>query len=127
MRPVRVYAVALLALLGFVSGNLANGDKFINMKIPGLERGMTELGIAGTLAVLIETSIISGTYAITNVLPNVINNGVIAVIFIISAFAMLQPLNTCLGADERRGRTLLMSIEIGGIASIILVERLSNE
>ena len=112
--------VALLALLGFVSGNLANGDKFINMKIPGLERGMTELGIAGTLAVLIETSIISGTYAITNVLPNVMNNGVIAVIFIISAFAMLQPLNTCLGADERRGRTLLMPIEIGGIASIIL-------
>ncbi|NAT10953.1 tetrahydromethanopterin S-methyltransferase subunit C [ANME-1 cluster archaeon AG-394-G06] len=112
--------VALLALLGFVSGNLANGDKFINMKIPGLERGMTELGMAGTLAVLIETSIITGTYAITSVLPNVINNGVIAVIFIISAFGMLQPLNTCLGADERRGRTLLMSIEIGGIASIIL-------
>lgn len=112
--------VALLALLGFVSGNLANGDKFINMKIPGLERGMTELGMAGTLVVLIETSIITGTYAITSVLPNVINNGVIAVIFIISAFAMLQPYNTCLGADERRGRTLLMSIEIGGIASIIL-------
>ena len=112
--------VALLALLGFVSGNLANGDKFINMKIPGLERGMTELGMAGTLVVLIETSIISGTYNPTVVLPNVINNGVIAVIFIISAFAMLQPYNTCLGADERRGRTLLMSIEIGGIASIIL-------
>ena len=112
--------VALLALLGFVSGNLANGDKFINMKIPGLERGMTELGMAGTLVVLIETAIVAGTYDLTVVLPNVINNGVIAVIFIISAFAMLQPLNTCLGADERRGRTLLMSIEIGGIASIIL-------
>ena len=112
--------VVLLALLGFVSGNLANGDKFINMKIPGLERGMTELGIAGTLAVLIEVSIVAGTYDITRVLPNVIDNGVIAVIFIISAFGMLQPLNVCLGADERRGRTLLMSIEIGGIASIIL-------
>nr|AAU82247.1 N(5)-methyl-tetrahydromethanopterin-coenzyme M methyltransferase subunit C [uncultured archaeon GZfos12E2] len=112
--------VALLALLGFVSGNLANGDKFINMKIPGLERGMTELGMAGTLAVLIEISIVVGAYDATKVLPNVINNGVIAVIFIISAFAMLQPYNTCLGADERRGRTLLMSIEIGGIASIIL-------
>ncbi|MEA1957478.1 MAG: tetrahydromethanopterin S-methyltransferase subunit C [Euryarchaeota archaeon] len=112
--------VALLALLGFVSGNLANGDKFINMKIPGLERGMTELGMAGTLAVLLEVSIVAGTYDITSVLPKVIDNGVIAVIFIISAFGMLQPLNTCLGADERRGRTLLMSIEIGGIASIIL-------
>jgi len=112
--------VALLALLGFVSGNLANGDKFINMKIPGLERGMTELGIAGTLVVLIETAIVAGTYDITVVLPNVMNNGVIAAIFIISAFGMLQPYNTCLGADERRGRTLLMSIEIGGIASIIL-------
>lgn len=112
--------VALLALLGFVSGNLANGDMFINMKIPGLERGMTELGIAGTLAVLIEASIVVGTYDITRVLPNVIDNGVIAVIFIISAFGMLQPYNTCLGADERRARTLLMSIEIGGIASIIL-------
>lgn len=112
--------VALLALLGFISGNLANGDKFINMKIPGLERGMTELGIAGTLAVLIETSIVAGTYHISSVLPNVLNNGIIAVIFIISAFGMLQPLNVCLGADERRGRTLLMSIEIGGIAGIIL-------
>jgi len=112
--------VALLALLGFVSGNLANGDKFINMKIPGLERGMTELGIAGTLAVLLEVSIVAGTYDITRVLPNVINNGLIAAIFIISAFGMLQPYNTCLGADERRARTLLMSIEIGGIASIIL-------
>jgi len=112
--------VALLALLGFVSGNLANSDKFINMKIPGLELGMTELGIAGTLVVLIETSIVAGTYDLTVVLPNVINNGLIAAIFIISAFGMLQPYNTCLGADERRGRTLLMSIEIGGIASIIL-------
>jgi len=112
--------VVLLALLGFVSGNLANGDKFINMKIPGLERGMTELGIAGTLAVLIETSIVAGTYDPARVLPNVINNGLIAAIFIISAFGMLQPYNTCLGADERRARTLLMSIEIGGIASIIL-------
>ena len=112
--------VALLALLGFVSGNLANGDKFINMKIPGLERGMTELGIAGTLAVLIEVSIVAGTYDPAKVLPNVINNGLIAAIFIISAFGMLQPYNTCLGADERRARTLLMSIEIGGIASIIL-------
>ncbi len=112
--------VALLALLGFVSGNLANGDKFINMKIPGLERGMTELGIAGTLAVLLEVSIVAGTYDITRVLPNVIDNGLIAAIFIISAFGMLQPYNTCLGADERRARTLLMSIEIGGIASIIL-------
>ena len=112
--------VALLALLGFVSGNLANGDKFINMKIPGLERGMTELGIAGTLAVLLEVSIVAGTYDITRVLLNVIDNGLIAAIFIISAFGMLQPYNTCLGADERRARTLLMSIEIGGIASIIL-------
>ncbi|HJH26037.1 MAG TPA: tetrahydromethanopterin S-methyltransferase subunit C, partial [Methanophagales archaeon] len=81
--------VALLALLGFVSGNLANGDKFINMKIPGLERGMTELGIAGTLAVLIEVSIVAGTYDPARVLPNVIDNGLIAAIFIISAFGML--------------------------------------
>lgn len=112
--------VALLALLGFVSGNLANGDKFINMKIPGLERGMTELGIAGTLAVLLEVSIVAGTYDIARVLPNVIDNGLIAAIFIISAFGMLQPFNSCLGTDEKRGRTLLVSIEIGGIASIIL-------
>ncbi len=112
--------VALLTLMGFISGNLASGDKFINMKIPGLERGMTELGIAGTLVVLIETSIVAGTYDITKVLPDVVNNGLIAAIFIISAFGMFQPYNTCLGADERRGRTLLISIEIGGIASIIL-------
>jgi tetrahydromethanopterin S-methyltransferase subunit C len=117
--------VALMAVIGYVSGTLANSEKFIGMKIPGLERGMMELAIAGTLAIILECSIIGGTWDADTILRQPIIGNIppvafVAVMFIMSGFGMLQPYNTCLGADERRGRTLLMSIEIGGINCIIL-------
>jgi len=34
--------------------------------------------------------------------------------------AMLHPYNACLGPDERRPRTLLVSVEISGLLSVIL-------
>jgi tetrahydromethanopterin S-methyltransferase subunit C len=117
--------VALMAVVGYVSGVLANSTKFIGMKIPGLERGMMELAIAGTLAITLECSIVAGTWRLEAIMSpingyNVPPAAFIAVMFIVTGFGMLQPYNTCLGADERRGRTLLMSIEIGGINCIIL-------
>ena len=117
--------IGLMAVIGYVSGILANGDKFINMKIPGLERGMMELAVAGTLAIILECSIIGGTWDADTILRQPVLGTVppvafVALMFIMVGFGMLQPLNSCLGADERRGRTLLMAIEIGGINCIIL-------
>jgi tetrahydromethanopterin S-methyltransferase subunit C len=120
-----VAGVVLLAIVGYISGILANSEKFIGMKIPGLERGMMELAIAGTLAIMLESSIVAGTWDIGAMLSpikgyNIPPIAFVAVMFIMAGFGMLQPYNTCLGADERRGRTLLMAIEIGGINCIIL-------
>ncbi len=119
--------VALMAVVGYVTGVLANSDKFIGMKIPGLERGMTELAMAGTLAIILECSIVAGTWRLDDVIGTQIVSDIsispvafIAVIFIMVGFGMLQPLNSSMGADERRGRTLLMAIEIGGINCVIL-------
>ncbi len=122
--PIGILAgVALMAVVGYVTGVLANSDKFIGMKIPGLERGMAELAMAGTLAIILECSIVAGTWRLADVIVS--DNSIspvafIAVIFIMVGFGMLQPFNSSLGADERRGRTLLMAIEIGGINCVIL-------
>ncbi len=117
--------VAFMAVVGYVSGVLANNEKFIGMKIPGLERGMAELAMAGTLAITLESSIVAGSWYSAAIMSPIKGYDVtpaafFAVIFILSGFGMLQPYNSCLGADERRGRTLLMAIEIGGINCIIL-------
>jgi tetrahydromethanopterin S-methyltransferase subunit C len=112
--------VALAAFVGYVSGVLSNSEKVISMKIPGLERGMCELGAAGTLAILLECSMVAGTTQLSAALPNAINNGLIAVMFILSGMAMFHPYNACLGPDEIRERSLLISVEISGLICIIL-------
>ena len=120
VEPGVLVGVAAVGVVGYISGILANNEKFIGMKIPGLERGMAELGMAGALAVIIESSMIAGTWDAAVVIPEIIENGLIALIFILAGFGMFQPYNSCLGADERRGRTLLVSVEIGGLNCIIL-------
>ena len=112
--------VLIAALIGYISGIFSNSEKFISMKIPGLERGMTELGVAGTLAFLLESSMVAGTLKLDAVLKDVFLSGVIAFMFILSALAMFHPFNACLGPDEDRGRTLLVSFEISGLICIIL-------
>ena len=112
--------IAIAALIGYISGIFSNSEKFISMKIPGLERGMTELGIAGTLAFLLESSMVAGTLKLDAVLEDVFFSGAIAFMFILSALAMFHPFNACLGPDEDRGRTLLVSFEISGLICIIL-------
>ncbi len=112
--------IAIAALIGYISGIFSNSEKFISMKIPGLERGMTELGVAGTLAFLLESSMVAGTLKLDAVLKDVFLSGVIAFMFIMSAIGMFHPFNACLGPDEDRGRTLLLSFEISGLICIIL-------
>ena len=112
--------VLLMAVVGYISGVLSNSEKVIGMKIPGLERGMMELGIAGSLAMLLQLSIVAGSLNFDVVVDRAINNGLIAVMFVLSMMAMFHPYNACLGPDERRPRTLMVSVEISGLLSIIL-------
>lgn len=120
VQPEVLIGVIVMAIVGLISGVLSNNEKIIGMKIPGLERGMMELGIAGTLAMLLQFSIVAGTLNFDVVVEKAISNGLIAVMFVLSMMAMFHPYNACLGPDERRPRTLMVSIEISGLLCIIL-------
>ncbi len=112
--------VLLMGVVGLVSGVLSNHEKIIGMKIPKLEQGMTELGMAGTLAMLLQFSIVAGSLEFGVVLDKAISNGLIAVMFILSCMAMFHPYNACLGPDERRPRTMIVSVEVSGLLCVIL-------
>lgn len=120
VQPGVLIGVIAMAIVGLISGVLSNNEKIIGMKIPGLERGMMELGIAGTLAMLLQFSIVAGSLNFDVVIDRAISNGLIAVMFVLSMMAMFHPYNACLGPDERRPRTLMVSIEISGLLCIIL-------
>ena len=120
VQPGVLIGVIAMAIVGLISGVLSNNEKIIGMKIPGLERGMMELGIAGTLAMLLQFSIVAGSLNFDLVIDRAISNGLIAVMFVLSMMAMFHPYNACLGPDERRPRTLMVSIEISGLLCIIL-------
>lgn len=120
VQPGVLVGVVAMAIVGLISGVLSNNEKIIGMKIPGLERGMMELGIAGTLAMLLQFSIVAGTLNFDLVIDKAISTGLIAVMFVLSMMAMFHPYNACLGPDERRPRTLMVSIEISGLLCIIL-------
>jgi len=112
--------VLLMGVVGLISGVLSNSEKVIGMKIPRLERGMTELGLAGSVAMLLQLSIVAGSLNFDVVVDKAINNGLIALMFVLSMMAMFHPYNACLGPDERRPRTLMVSVEITGLLCIIL-------
>ncbi len=110
--------VALVAIGGLIYGLVA--VKIIKMEIPVMVRGMIELTTAGALVVINASSMLAGTWHMDAVLGSVVASGWIAVIFILSAMGMLHPYNACLGPDERRGRTLTLSVEIGAILCMLL-------
>ncbi len=118
--PAVLVGAIFMGILGLVSGYFSNSEKFIAMKIPRLERAMMELGMAGTLAMLIQFSIVTGTLEFQSVVTFVMETGVIAFMFVLTAMGMFHPYNACLGPDERRERTRMVSIEISGLISIIL-------
>jgi len=118
--PAVLVGVIVMGAIGLVSGVFANGEKFIAMKIPRLERAMMELGMAGTLAILLECSILTGSLSFAAVVNNVMNTGLIALLFIFNCFAMLHPYNACLGPDERRERTRICAVEISGLIWVLL-------
>jgi tetrahydromethanopterin S-methyltransferase subunit C len=118
--PAVLLGVIVMGAIGLVSGVFSNGEKFIAMKIPRLERAMMELGMAGTLAMLLEISILTGSLNFAAVVDNVMNTGLIALMFIFNCFAMLHPYNACLGPDERRERTRMVSVEISGLICVLM-------
>ena len=118
--PAALVGAIFMAVLGLVSGYFSNSEKYIAMKIPRLERAMMELGLAGTLAMLLQFSIVTGTLEFQSVVDMVMETGVIAFMFVFTAMAMFHPYNACLGPDERRERTRMVSIEISGLLCIIL-------
>ncbi|MDI6810725.1 MAG: tetrahydromethanopterin S-methyltransferase subunit C [archaeon] len=112
--------VVLMAIVGYLSGVCSNHEKIIGMKIPKLERGMMELGMAGTIGILLEFSIIAGSFDFGLVVEKAISSGLVAIMFILGGMSMLHPYNACLGPDERRERTMMVSVEISGLLSVIL-------
>jgi len=120
VQPGVLVGVIAMAIVGLISGVLSNSEKVIGMKIPGLERGMMELGMAGALAMLLQFSIVAGSLNFDVVIDKAISNGLIAVMFVLSMMAMFHPYNACLGPDERRPRTLMVSVEISGLLCVIL-------
>jgi tetrahydromethanopterin S-methyltransferase subunit C len=118
--PAVLAGAVIMGIIGYISGIFSNNEKFIAMKIPRLERAMGELGAAGTLAILLQMSIVTGSLNFEAVVNQVMNTGVIALMFILTAMAMFHPYNACLGPDERRERTRMVSIEISGLICVIL-------
>jgi tetrahydromethanopterin S-methyltransferase subunit C len=118
--PAVLVGVLVMGVIGLVSGTMSNHEKLIAMKIPHLERAMMELGMAGTLIILLECSIVTGSLNFGAVVDQVMNTGLIALMFIFSCFAILHPYNACLGPDERRERTRMCAVEIGGLVCVLL-------
>lgn len=118
--PAVLIGVILMGGIGLVSGILSNHEKVIAMKIPRLERAMMELGMAGTLIILLECSIVTGSLNFDAVVNQVLNTGLIAFMFIFTCFGLLHPYNACLGPDENRERTRMCAVEIVGLICAFL-------
>ena len=118
--PAVLVGVILMGVIGLVAGILSNHEKVIAMKIPKLERAMMELGMAGTLIILLECSIVTGSLNFDAVVNQVLNTGLIALMFIFTCFGLLHPYNACLGPDENRERTRMCSVEIVGLLCALL-------
>ncbi len=118
--PAVLVGVILMGVIGLVAGILSNHEKVIAMKIPKLERAMMELGMAGTLIILLECSIVTGSLNFNAVVNQVLNTGLIALMFIFTCFGLLHPYNACLGPDENRERTRMCSVEIVGLLCALL-------
>lgn len=113
-----IISIVLAAIGGCIYGLVA--VKVLKMKIPVMVSGMIQLTIAGTLSIILASSVLAGTWHLDAVLNSVVNTGWIGVIFIMAAMGMLHPYNACLGPDEKRNRTLVLSIELGSLLSLLL-------
>ncbi|MEA1985758.1 MAG: tetrahydromethanopterin S-methyltransferase subunit C [Euryarchaeota archaeon] len=112
-----VISLITAAIIGLVIGVLAN--KVLGMGIPIMEKSMTEIASAGSLAILGLSVTMTGTFMFDEVLTYVVATGYIAVIYITAGLAILHPFNANLGSDETQDRTLVTGFEKGAIAMLI--------
>jgi tetrahydromethanopterin S-methyltransferase subunit C len=122
---IPVIALILALLSGLLIGISAR--YILKMNIPVMVRCMTEICGAGALLILSHIATITGSFDLLS-LKNVSDTGIVLFIFIIGALGILHPYNACLGADERQGRTLKLSLATGsaqvilaGIASLYFI------
>ncbi|HHV25286.1 MAG TPA: tetrahydromethanopterin S-methyltransferase subunit C [Methanosarcina sp.] len=114
--PIVAFIVAVI--IGIVIGALSN--RVIGMGIPIMEQAMAEIAGAGTLVILGLSVVIAGSFDYSTVVHNVVATGYIALIFIIGGMGILHPFNASLGPDEHQDRTLVLAVEKGAIALIIV-------
>lgn len=112
-----IIALASAAIIGAVIGVLAN--KVLGMGIPIMEKAMVQISVAGTLALIGLSVAMTGTIDFDVILPYVVANGYIAVVFIAGGMAILHPFNSNLGPDEAQDRTLSLAVLDGAIAMVI--------
>ncbi|MHC1592613.1 MAG: tetrahydromethanopterin S-methyltransferase subunit MtrC [Methermicoccaceae archaeon] len=114
-----VLAGPIIALLtacgiGLIIGVLAN--KAIKMNIPTLEQATTEVGGAAAIVLTGLSFLIGGSMKFDVITSNVIDNGFVGMVLIAGALAIMHPFNACLGPDETRIRTFVLSVATGAIA-----------
>ena len=127
--PVISFIVA--ALIGLVIGVMSN--KILKMNIPIMEQSMVEIAGAGCLVMMGLSACIAGSFAFNDaILPSVVKDGYIALVFIGGAMTILHPFNANLGPDETQFRTLYVAIEkaalimvIAGFASLTVIDAVS--
>jgi len=116
-----VVAAAIGTVIGAAIGALLGvlDRRVIKMKIPVMEQCSTEIVAAGTLALICLMAAVAGDFTWPAVYTRVIQTGVIAVLWVACALALLHPYNACLGPSETQERTLALGAECGSICSII--------
>ncbi len=105
------------AFFGFLLGFLDR--KVIGMKIPVMVRCSLEIVAAGTLALMCLMSAVAGDFVWPAIYAKVIKTGIIALLWVLCAMALLHPFNACLGPSETQERTLALAAECGAITSTI--------
>jgi tetrahydromethanopterin S-methyltransferase subunit C len=120
-----IIALTFALLTGLLIGLSAR--YILKMNIPVMVRCMTEICGAGALLILAHVATITGSFDLLS-LRDMAETGIVLMVFIIGALGILHPYNASLGADERQGRTLKLSLATGsaqvvlaGIASLYFI------
>jgi len=107
--PIVVAVVSII--LGLIVGKLT--VKPIGMKIPIMVQSMTKLSLMGALSIMGFCVAFAGGFKPDVFINGAVNNGIIALAFIVAGIAILHPFNACLGPNESHKRTLTLAVACG--------------
>ena len=91
-----------------------------NIEVEILVKSYISIAISSTLSILSSSTLIVGTYASNMIYENVICNGIVILIMIITVMAIQNPYNSCMGPNEEQYRTLSLAISNSLINIIVL-------